>query len=102
MCATINPKTDVENHGKKDNSIKKYPIGRKSRIPNSLNVNLADSKLWANIRKIKNMLKWQPTVNFEEGVKEMLKQINNWKNAPLWNPASIKSVTKIWFKYLAK
>ena len=59
-------------------------------------------KTWANTRKIKNMLKWQPTVNFEEGVKKMLKQINNWKNAPLWNPTSIKSATKIWFKYLAK
>ena len=45
---------------------------------------------------------YKPTVNFEEGVKKMLKQINNWKNAPLWNPASIKSATKIWFKYLAK
>ena len=59
-------------------------------------------KTWANIKKIKNMLKWKPTVNFEEGVKEMLRQINNWKNAPLWNPASIKSATKIWFKYLTK
>lgn len=59
-------------------------------------------KTWANIKKIKYMLKWKPTINFEEGVKEMLRQINNWKNAPLWNPTSIKSATKIWFKYLAK
>jgi UDP-glucose 4-epimerase len=73
--------------------------GKKIFIPNRPG---EPKKTWANIRKIKNMLKWQPTVNFEEGVKEMLKQINNWKNAPLWNPASIKSATKIWFKYLAK
>jgi UDP-glucose 4-epimerase len=73
--------------------------GKKIFIPNRPG---EPKKTWANIRKIKNMLKWKPTVNFEEGVKEMLKQINNWKNAPLWNPTSIKLATKIWFKYLAK
>ena len=30
----------------------------------------------------------------------MLKQINNWKSAPLWTQNSIKQATKTWFKYL--
>ena len=59
-------------------------------------------KTWANIKKIKNQLKWKPIVTFENGVKEMLKEINKWKNAPLWNPKSIKTATKSWFKYLVK
>lgn len=81
------------------NKLVKLIGGRKIFIPDRPG---EPKKTWANIRKIKNMLKWSPTVDFEEGVKEMLKQINNWKNAPLWNPKSIKSATKIWFKYLAK
>ena len=37
---------------------------------------------------------------FENGVKEMLKDIQNWKNAPLLDKKSIKKATKTWFKYL--
>ena len=56
---------------------------------------------WANINKIKSHLKWKPRVNFEEGVKEMIKNIDHWKKAPLWNKKSIKKATKDWFKYLS-
>ena len=55
---------------------------------------------WADIKKIKRHLKWKPIVPFENGVKEMLKDIQNWKNAPLWDKKSIKKATKTWFKYL--
>lgn len=57
-------------------------------------------KTWANIDKIKKELKWKPVVKFEDGVKIMLSYIDDWKMAPLWSPKSIKSATKIWFKYL--
>ena len=30
----------------------------------------------------------------------MLKDINNWKKAPLWTPIKIKDATKLWFNYL--
>ena len=50
---------------------------------------------WADIKKIKKKLKWKPTVSFEEGVKEMLKEINNWRDAPLWNKKNIKRQQKI-------
>ena len=59
-------------------------------------------KTWANIQKIKKELKWKPVVNFKNGVKKMLNQIDEWKTAPLWSPKSIQSATKIWFKYLGK
>ena len=55
---------------------------------------------WANIKKIKNVTGWKPIVKFENGVEEMLKNINYWNNAPLWKPANIKKATKSWFKYI--
>ena len=56
----------------------------------------------ANINKIKKELKWKPQVTIEQGVKELLKNINYWKNAPVWNPKSIAAATKEWFKFLNK
>ena len=55
---------------------------------------------WANINRIKKELRWFPKVSFEEGVKEMLNNIDYWKNAPLWNKEKIGRATKTWFKYL--
>jgi UDP-glucose 4-epimerase len=54
----------------------------------------------ANINKIKKDLKWLPKVTFEDGVKEIIKNIDYWKNAPLWNKKNISEETKLWFKYL--
>jgi UDP-glucose 4-epimerase len=55
---------------------------------------------YANISKIKKYLKWNPTVSFEAGVQEMLKDISYWKTAPLWDKEKIEKATKQWFKYL--
>lgn len=57
---------------------------------------------WANTTKIKKELKWKPLIKFEDGVKIMLNNIEDWKFAPLWSPATIKTATKDWFKYLGK
>ena len=54
----------------------------------------------ADISKIKKDLRWYPAISFENGVKELLKNINFWKNAPLWDKTKIKKATSIWFKYL--
>jgi UDP-glucose 4-epimerase len=54
----------------------------------------------ADTRKIKKILKWSPKISFKEGVNEMLKDINNWKSAPLWNSISIKRATKSWFYFM--
>ena len=56
---------------------------------------------WANISKIKNRLGWKQIISFEQGVSEMLKNIDYWKNAPLWDPKSIEQATKTWFEYLS-
>jgi UDP-glucose 4-epimerase len=55
---------------------------------------------WANIGKITSKLGWKPTVAFEDGVKIMLADIELWRDAPLWEPASIEKATQTWFRYL--
>ena len=56
---------------------------------------------FADITKIKNEIGWVPKVSVEEGVTEIVKHIEYWRNAPVWTPDSIESATKDWFKYLA-
>lgn len=57
---------------------------------------------FADISKIKRDLGWNPTVSFEKGVSKMLKEINCWEEAPLWDPISIAEATKTWFNYMSK
>ena len=57
---------------------------------------------YANINKIKRLLKWKPKVDFLDGVKNMLLDIHRWKNAPLWDKSKIKKATKTWFNYMSK
>ena len=56
----------------------------------------------ADITKARKLLKWEPKVSFEDGVKIMLENINYWKDAPVWDEKSIEKATKKWFKYLSK
>jgi UDP-glucose 4-epimerase len=56
---------------------------------------------WADITKIKTQLGWKPTVSFSEGVSRMVAEIDNWKDAPLWDQQSIGEATKTWFRYMA-
>lgn len=55
---------------------------------------------WANISKITTKLDWKPTIPFQEGVAKMMVEIENWKDAPLWDPESIKTATKTWFQFM--
>ena len=55
---------------------------------------------FADISRIKRDLKWSPEITIEEGVAEVLKNIDYWRNAPVWTPTSIAAATRDWFKYL--
>lgn len=57
---------------------------------------------FGDISKIKELLGWQAEVTLEEGVKMMLENIDDWKDAPVWDPSSIKKATKSWFNYLGE
>lgn len=56
----------------------------------------------ADIDKAINILGWQPSVMFEDGVKKMLAVINEWSDAPLWDVAKIEKATASWYKYLER
>jgi UDP-glucose 4-epimerase len=57
---------------------------------------------WADISKIQRELDWHPEVSFEEGVQNMVANIDYWKEAPLWDSHSIQQATKAWFDALDK
>ena len=57
---------------------------------------------FADISKIKDALNWSAKVSFEEGVANVLNNIDYWREAPAWTPETIKDATKDWFKYLGK
>ena len=56
---------------------------------------------WADIAKIQKELGWMPKISFEDGVGRILEQIDYWRDAPLWEPASIAKATEVWFKSLS-
>ena len=57
---------------------------------------------YADITKITTQLGWKPTVPFEQGVANMLADIERWRDAPLWEPASIAKATHTWFRYMGE
>ena len=57
---------------------------------------------FADIRKIKKVLKWRPRVSLEKGVATLLQNIDYWRKAPVWTPTTISKATKVWFKYLSR
>jgi UDP-glucose 4-epimerase len=57
---------------------------------------------FADVAKIQKRLGWNAKVSFEEGVRRLLMKIEEFKDAPLWEPQSIQKATENWFKYLSK
>lgn len=55
---------------------------------------------FADTTKIEKALNWKAKVSLEQGVKEILDNIDYWRTAPVWTPDSIEEATKDWFKYL--
>ena len=55
---------------------------------------------FADISAITHDLAWTSKVSIEEGVALVLKDIEYWRNAPVWTPDTIASATHDWFKYL--
>lgn len=57
---------------------------------------------FADTTKIREALGWKAKVSFEEGVRQVLDNIDYWREAPVWTPDSIGAATVDWFKYLGK
>ncbi|MFH0899649.1 MAG: SDR family oxidoreductase [Pseudomonadota bacterium] len=54
----------------------------------------------ADNSKALRLLGWQPRVTFEKGVTVMLEHIERWRDAPVWEPASIERATAAWHRFL--
>ena len=83
----------------KVNKIAKLIGGKRIHIPKRPG---EPDRSFADISKIKKDLNWKPKIKIETGVKNLLNNINYWKEAPIWTPKSIKKATKTWFKLLKK
>jgi UDP-glucose 4-epimerase len=55
---------------------------------------------WADISRARADLGWAPEVSFEEGVSRIVANIEYWREAPLWDQASIATATKSWFAFM--
>jgi UDP-glucose 4-epimerase len=56
----------------------------------------------ADTAKIARLIGWKPNVTFEDGVGRMMKQIDYWRDAPVWTPHTIAAATNDWFKFLGR
>ena len=55
--------------------------------------------------KIPDFKQWSKDgskIRLEDGVAEMLEQLEVWKSAPLWTEESISKATRAWFAALSK
>jgi len=55
---------------------------------------------FADVAKIARLLAWHAQTSLEEGVAQMLERIDDWCDAPVWEPASIAQATSSWFAHL--
>ena len=81
------------------NEIAKIIGGKKINVPKRPG---EPERSMADISKIKKELSWKPKVSIKKGIHELLKNINNWSDAPVWTPKLISKATKTWFKLLKK
>jgi UDP-glucose 4-epimerase len=72
------------------------PVVHVPRRPGEPDLTQADSG------RIRARLGWEPRVSFEDGVRRMLACIDDWREAPVWEPSSIAEATRDWFRYLGE
>jgi len=102
LAATTKKQGEVYNLGTSQpqtiNYLTKLIGGKRIRIPNRPGEAF---KSLANINKLRKHLNWKPKTKFKKGISELLKNIQAWNKAPLWDKVKIKRATKVWFKYLS-
>jgi UDP-glucose 4-epimerase len=55
---------------------------------------------FADVSKIERLLGWRAQVTIDDGVARMLERIDDWRDAPVWEPTSIARATAGWFAHL--
>lgn len=57
---------------------------------------------FADTTKVKALLGWSARTPFADGVRIMLENIDDWRDAPLWDAQSIAGATRVWFEQLGQ
>ncbi len=57
---------------------------------------------FADISRIQKDLGWSPKIPIEEGVANIVENIDYWRDAPVWKPETIADATEDWFRYLGE
>jgi len=55
----------------------------------------------ADVSKISRLLGWRAQTPFETGVATLLARIDDYRDAPVWEPAGIERATRAWFECLS-
>ena len=56
----------------------------------------------ADINRISSELGWSAKINIVDGISKLKKNLDYWREAPVWTPETIDLATKDWFKYLGR
>ncbi len=57
---------------------------------------------FADVSRIAATLGWHAETTLETGVSRMLERIDDWRDAPVWDTASIADATRSWFAHLGE
>jgi UDP-glucose 4-epimerase len=98
-------KSDIEGEVMNVGSGGTYPVNDLVRLLGGDVVHIArrpgePACTFADTQKITRTLGWRPKISFEQGVQFLLGSIDDWRDAPVWEPCSIAEATRDWFKYL--
>ena len=82
-----------------------YSVNRLVELLNGVVVHIARRPgepdcTFADISQIRRLLGWQAQVSLERGVQTLLNNIDAWREAPVWDQASIDRATATWFHHL--
>lgn len=55
----------------------------------------------ADVTRIGRLLGWSARTSFEAGVDALLSRIDDYRDAPVWEPAAIERATRAWFQHLS-
>jgi UDP-glucose 4-epimerase len=57
---------------------------------------------FADVSRIQRELGWRAAVSLEQGVRNMLDDLDYWRDAPVWTPDRIAEATADWFRMLSR
>lgn len=55
---------------------------------------------FADASRAKSLLGWSAQLSLEEGIADLMNNLSEWKNAPIWTPEKIAVETQEWFRFL--